>query len=284
MKISEFSKVTGITRKNLIFYDNTGLLTPAATDGRNNYRYYTYHQIDTANVITVLREIGMPLKEIKAYLKGRSPENLIHLLDMQKKLVQDKIRALTQISDMLDTRIDLTRKGLSLNGNIASIILDECEAVPVLLGPQLPEDSNILEGWYYLIDFYEFCRENKVICGLPTGMIISHADLMQGNTERPSRYYYRPKCGYGYPTNAYRPKGLYIIGQEYAEYAKSSNLYSRLFTYLKETGLEVCGDAYEEYLLDEISTTDPTQYLLQIAIHVRKNPIDKNCGQMQCNV
>ncbi len=268
MKISEFAQLTGITRRNLLFFDKIGLLSPSMVDKHNNYRYYTYHQIDTANVITVLREIGMPLKEIQEYLSGRSPENLIHLLETQKKIVQERINTLVQISDMLDTRIDMTEKGIRMDIN--SITLTECEPVQIFLGPELPADSHTSEGWYYLVQFYEFCRENNVILGLPTGTIISHGDLIQGNLTHPSRYYYRPLCGHNYPNNAQRPKGLYIIGQEYTEYDMSSKLYNRLFTYIRETGLKICGHAYEEYLLDEISTTDPTQYLLQIAIQVQK--------------
>ncbi len=270
MKISEFAQVTGITRRNLLFYDKIGLLSPTMIDENNKYRYYTYHQIDTANIITVLREIGMPLKEIKEYLCGRSPENLIHLLEAQKKIVREKIKTLIQISDMMDTRIDLTEKGQSADRNINSIILKECESTPVFLGPELPIDSHILDGWYYLVDFYQFCREHQVICGLPTGTIIAHTDLVRGNFSHPSRYYYRPVCGSSYPNNAEKPKGLYVIGQEHTEYAKSYNLYSRLYRYIEEAELKICGHAYEEYLLDEISTTDPTQYLLQVAIHVKK--------------
>lgn len=269
MKISEFAQVTGIARKKLIFYDKIGLLSPTTVNEQNKYRYYTYHQIDTANVITVLREIGMPLKEIKAYLCGRSPEKLIGMLDMQKKIVQEKIKTLMQINDMLDTRGDLIKKGLSADGNIDSIILKECGAMPILLGPELPADSHVLEGWYYLVDFYEFCRQNRVIRGLPTGTIISRADLLQGNTTHPSQYYYRPLSESSFPSNAQTPEGLYVIGQEHTEYAMTS-LYARLFRYIKDAGLRICGNAYEEYLLDEISTTDPAQYLLQIAIHVEK--------------
>ncbi|MEA4846004.1 MAG: MerR family transcriptional regulator [Clostridiaceae bacterium] len=270
MKISEFAQVTGIARRNLLFYDKIGLLSPAMIDENNKYRYYTYHQIDTANVITVLREIGMPLKEIKEYLYRRSPEKLIYLLETQKRIVQEKIKMLIQISDMMDTRIDLIEKGLSADINIDSISLKECEETPIFLGPELPADSHILAGWDYLIDFYEFCRENRVIRGLPTGTIINHADLIQGNFTRPSRYYYRSVSGSSYPNNAEKPKGLYVIGQEHTEYAKSYNLYTRLYSYIEETGLKICGHAYEEYLLDEISTTDPMQYLLQVAIHVQK--------------
>ncbi len=270
MKISEFAQATGITRRNLLFYDSIGLLSPAMIDENNKYRYYTYQQIDTASVITILREIGMPLKEIKAYLNERTPEKLIDMLDAQKKIVQDKIMMLAQISDMLDTRIDMAEQGVGADIDFDSIVLKECESTPIFLGPELSADSHLLEGWYYLVDFYNFCEENKVIRGLPTGTIISHTDLLQENTTHPSRYYYRPLNGSSYPTNAHKPKGLYVIGREHTEYAKTSNLYNRLFTFIKEANLKICGNAYEEFLLDEISSSNPTQYLLQISIHVQK--------------
>lgn len=270
MKISEFAQVTGITRRNLLFYDEIGLLSPAMIDENNHYRYYTYQQIDTANVINVLRETGMPLKKIKEYLRGRSPEKLIRMLDTQKKCVQEKIAVLLQTVGMLDTRIELTEQGLLAETDIDAITIKACEATPILLGPELPADSHILDGWYYLVDFYKFCEQNKVIRGLPTGTVISHADLIRRNTTHPSFYYYRPVDKHSYLTNAEKPKGLYVIGQERTEYAKSSNLYSRLFSYINEANLQICGNSYEEFLLDEISTTDATQYLLQASIHVCK--------------
>lgn len=269
MKISEFAQATGITRRNLLFYDKIGLLSPTMIDEHNSYRYYTLHQIDTANVITVMREIGMPLKGIKAYLSERSPENLIQLLEIQKKAVQEKIETLIQISDMMNTRIAIIEEGLRADMHINSIVLKECDQVPIFSGPELPADSHISEGWYYIIEFYKFCKEHQVIHGLPTGAIISHADLAQGNVSHPNRYYFRPVCASSYPHNAVKPKGFYVVGQEHTEYAKTHHLYSRLYQYIKEAELEICGDAYEEYLLDEISTTDPTQYLLQVSIHVR---------------
>jgi effector-binding domain-containing protein len=173
-----------------------------------------------------------------------------------------------QISDMLETRIAMTEKGRDVD--LPSIVLMECEAMPILLGPELPADSNVSRGWYYLVDFYKYCRENNIILGLPMGTIISHADLIRGNLMRPSRYYYRPVCEGSYPSNAQKPRGLYVIGHEHTECCMVSNLYTRLFNYVREAGLTICGNAYEEFLLDETSITDPTKYLLQIAIHVQK--------------
>lgn len=268
MKISEFAKVTGITRRNLLFYDKIGLLSPALMNQDNNYRYYTYQQIDTANVITVMRETGMSLKEIKEYLSSRSPARLIELLEQQKEIVQKKVQTLMQINDMLDTRISLTQSGLHAEKDISAIELKECRAIPILLGPELAEDSHILAGWYYLVQFYEFCRENQIIQGLPTGTIISKEDLLQGNYSHLSRYYHRPVCTSSCPTNSQIPCGLYVIGQEHTDYGQNMNLYTRLINYIDESKLTICGNAYEEYLLDEISTTEPEQYLLQIAIQV----------------
>lgn len=272
MKISEFAQVTGITRRNLLFYDEIGLLSPIMIDPHNRYRYYQYQQIDIANIITVLREIGMPLKEIKGYLTQRTPQELVKMMNEQKKMVQEKINTLIQVNDMLDTRIDMAKKGIDVNRNIDAIVLRECEAAPIFLGQKLSEDSpiHVLNGWYYLEDFYRFCEENKVIRGLPTSMIVSQADLLQENTDRFSYCYYRPINGSNYPTNAQKPKGLYVYGWEHTEYGKRENLYTRLFSYIKQAGLKICGNAYEEFLFDEISEIDPKQYLLEISIQVTK--------------
>ena len=44
MSIKEFSRLTGISRELLRFYDKIGLLTPESR-GENNYRYYGFQQI-----------------------------------------------------------------------------------------------------------------------------------------------------------------------------------------------------------------------------------------------
>ena len=67
LTISEFSKISEISRKALIFYDNIGLFSPEYT-APNGYRYYSHEQIYVISVITLLKELGMPLSEIKFYM------------------------------------------------------------------------------------------------------------------------------------------------------------------------------------------------------------------------
>ena len=58
LSISQFAHLSGIKRKNLIFYDEIGLFSPAHV-GENGYRYYSTRQFDTANLTWSLKEIGM---------------------------------------------------------------------------------------------------------------------------------------------------------------------------------------------------------------------------------
>ena len=73
-----FAKLCGVPKKTLLYYDEIGLFQPDHI-AENGYRYYSYRQFEVLSVILALREIGMPLKEIKEYIDNRNPENMIRL-------------------------------------------------------------------------------------------------------------------------------------------------------------------------------------------------------------
>ncbi|ULQ58520.1 helix-turn-helix domain-containing protein [Brucepastera parasyntrophica] len=111
LKISEFAALSGISRDTLLFFDKIGLLHPARTDPANGYRYYSYRQIDTASVINALRELGMPLKEIRAYLAARTPEKLESTFKNQKDRLEAQIAGLRKTQDIIDVRLALAEEG-----------------------------------------------------------------------------------------------------------------------------------------------------------------------------
>ncbi|MGL4345287.1 MAG: hypothetical protein ACRCTE_08825, partial [Cellulosilyticaceae bacterium] len=51
-------------------------------------------------------------------------------------------------------------------------------------------------------------------------------------------------------------------------YGESDHLYEKLFAFIKENDLRICGNAYEEYPLNELSTINPNDYCVKIEIHV----------------
>ena len=58
--IGQFSAIHGVTKKTLMWYDEIGLLKPAVI-GENGYRYYTYLQSPTLEIILMLRELNVSI-------------------------------------------------------------------------------------------------------------------------------------------------------------------------------------------------------------------------------
>jgi PPM family protein phosphatase len=76
MAIGEFSERSGLSAKRLRTYAAEGLLAPAAVDPDSGYRYYSPSQLAAACVIDALRQAGIRLSEIGAFMRHPSPAQL----------------------------------------------------------------------------------------------------------------------------------------------------------------------------------------------------------------
>ncbi|MBQ4065242.1 MAG: MerR family transcriptional regulator [Clostridia bacterium] len=74
MKIGDFAKLCHVSSRTLRFYDDAGILCAAKVDHESGYRYYLPEQIKTFENITMWKEIGFSLEEIKCLLKASSSE------------------------------------------------------------------------------------------------------------------------------------------------------------------------------------------------------------------
>jgi DNA-binding transcriptional MerR regulator len=68
LAISAFARRVGLTPSALRFYDDCGLLRPAEVDEQNGYRYYSPEQEARAALLRDLREIALPLAEVRVVL------------------------------------------------------------------------------------------------------------------------------------------------------------------------------------------------------------------------
>lgn len=89
MKINEVAQLVGITRKNIRFYEEQGLLAPQR-DRENGYRSYSEEDVQELRRIKLLRKLGVPLEEIRQIQQGRltlgeGMERHLALLERQKR-------------------------------------------------------------------------------------------------------------------------------------------------------------------------------------------------------
>ncbi|MFC8731594.1 MerR family transcriptional regulator [Luteimicrobium sp. NPDC057192] len=64
--IGEFSRMTHLTVKALRHYDAQGVLVPHHVDDVTGYRSYSVTQVPLAQVVRRLRDLGMPLDEVRS--------------------------------------------------------------------------------------------------------------------------------------------------------------------------------------------------------------------------
>ncbi len=69
MKINEVEALVGITKKNIRFYEEQGLLCPKR-NSENSYRDYGEEEVQTLQRIKLLRKLGVPIEEIRQMLCG----------------------------------------------------------------------------------------------------------------------------------------------------------------------------------------------------------------------
>lgn len=69
MKINEVEARAGITKKNIRFYEEQGLLSPRR-NAENGYREYTETEVEILRRIRLLRKLGVPIEEIRQMLQG----------------------------------------------------------------------------------------------------------------------------------------------------------------------------------------------------------------------
>lgn len=96
-KIGEVVKLTGISRKIILNYENNNLITPAMKDEDTGYRYYTADNITEIRFIRSLQNIGLSLNEINLYLADIENAHVF-------------IKRLTELRDSLDVSINILKR------------------------------------------------------------------------------------------------------------------------------------------------------------------------------
>jgi DNA-binding transcriptional MerR regulator len=92
LTISAFGRLVGLTPSALRFYDDCGLLRPAEVDEGNGYRYYAPEQEPRAALLRDLREIDLPLSEVRVVLDS-GPTEAAQVVTAHLRTVEGKADA-----------------------------------------------------------------------------------------------------------------------------------------------------------------------------------------------
>lgn len=116
MKINEVAHMTGLTKKAIHFYIKEELLQPE-TNADNGYYEFNDQDIQTLQNIALLRQLGMPVTEVKSMLNNpqMSCYYIHNLLENLRPELYDLMQKVQKLIYLLDT---LPRNTVPISGNV----------------------------------------------------------------------------------------------------------------------------------------------------------------------
>jgi DNA-binding transcriptional MerR regulator len=108
IKIGDFSRLSQVPISTLRYYDEVGLLRPAAVDETSGYRFYTLEQLPLLNRILALKWLGLSLDQIAQLLAKEVPTPHIRGMLLMKRLeLQQEVREVEERLSRVETRLKM---------------------------------------------------------------------------------------------------------------------------------------------------------------------------------
>ncbi|XVV15450.1 MerR family transcriptional regulator [Actinoplanes sp. CA-131856] len=253
LTIGEFATLTHLSVRTLRRYHEAGLLEPRTVDPSSGYRYYSPEQIPAAQVIHRLRELDVPLAEVRSILATDDPRKRADLVTAHLHRLEDEL--------------DRTRRAVA---SLRRLLTPDPEDLAVTLRSEPPRTVAAVEG---LVD------SHRVLPWYAESMRTLDARYPPGERTGPPGGLYANELfttGKGrmtvfHPVRTPHPDDrLELPPTELAVTVHQGPhddievTYSRLGAWVVEHALAVNGPVHETYLIGPRDTLTPTAWRTEI--------------------
>lgn len=265
-KIGEISKIYGIGRDSLMYYEDIGILKPFRD--KNGYRMYKLSDIWRLNLIKELRSLNFPMKKIKEYLDDRNIESTKEILNTEISLIDEKIEELLSYKENIMKRLD------TISYELKNIKLYEIELVYINKRKALELNANITkdEEFDFLIQKLQKDYENRftILGNNNIGSSFCLDKIKQGiYNEFKSVFCFLEDEEEIY--NIIFNEGYYLTLTYKGKYKNNKHYINKMFKYIEEKGYKIISDPIEIYKIDIHETEDINEFITEIQI-----PVDIN--------
>ncbi|HEX4451194.1 MAG TPA: MerR family transcriptional regulator [Kofleriaceae bacterium] len=258
LTVGDFSRATQLTIKTLRHYHEIGLLDPASVDPQTSYRYYSAQQIPQAQVIRRLRDLDMPVAEVKAVLAAtdaadRSALINKHLERLETELVRTRAAVESLRAILMRPSYAVTHKTVPATSAIAiRATLDRGE---------------LLAWWHGAIGELHATARAQRLAGTLGGLY----DTALFSEARGEAIVFVPLAPSAKPQLAGRIEPFEVPAAELALVTHAGShdgidaAYGELGAYVAAHEIAVDGPLREYYVRDPIDARDPADWLTEIA-------------------
>ena len=265
-KIGEISKIYGIGRDSLMYYEDIGILKPFRD--KNGYRMYKLSDIWRLNLIKELRSLNFQMKKIKEYLDDRNIESTKEILNKEIILIDEKIEELLSYKQNIMKRLD------TINDELRNLKLYEIDLVYINKRKSRELNANITkdEEFDFLIQKLQKDYENRftILGNNNIGSSFCLDKIKQGiYNEFKSVFCFLEDEEEIY--NIIFNEGYYLTLTYKGKYKNNKHYINKMFKYIEEKGYKIISDPIEIYKIDIHETEDINEFITEIQI-----PVDIN--------
>lgn len=259
----ELAKLMHVTKNTLFHYDQIGLFSPEiVTD--NEYRYYSLQQLEVLDAILLLKDLGMPLKEIRTFLEQRNPKRLLTLFEDEQTQIEKQIRHLKKQRQWIQYKSKKLQNCLQADMEVPYI--KERPAMYYLIRSFSSESETIfVEKIAELSELYESRNHN---IRYEIGYIQYERDIQK---KRYNNYQnvillmqQRPK-DVMYSTF---PKGEYLTMYFKGHWRGIGAAYEKMLTYAAEHHLTLAEQYLETSEIDRLAVEREEEFVTEISVQI----------------
>jgi DNA-binding transcriptional MerR regulator len=267
-RIGEFSKLSQVTVKTLRYYDKIGLLTPAQVDRFTSYRYYSADQLPRLNRILALKGLGLSLDQIARLLEDDLPPDQIRgMLRLKQMEIQEQLDTegarLARVEQRLrhiEQEETMPRQEVALKEVPSQAVASVRDVIPTY------GDVGQLFG-----EIFAYLGQHRVSPSGPPATIYHDEDFREQDVDvevvvpvaspapEGERVKTRDLCG-GHMACVVHQGGYGTIG----------GTYGQVMGWIEANDYHIAGPPREIYLKGPESGDDPSTYVTEIRIPVKR--------------
>ena len=262
----EFAKLCHTTKETLFHYDSIGLLKPKIVK-ENGYRYNLSSQYFEFDLIKVLQEVKMSLKEIKAFMIQRNSENFVNTLNEKYLQLEEEKKRIEEMQYRIQQAISMTKYGVETKHMVP--FLQECleeHLLTITLPDHYMSDREMMG---YMSQQLEYCAQHRLTEELPLGTIIYHDQFLKRDYHE-NMYFLKLRQPFDDIHYVMKPKGLYATILHAGFYDTIDESFEKLFEFVEQEGYQMIGNAYEYEIHNYFTVQDTDEYLISLSIQVEK--------------
>jgi len=261
-KINEISKLYGIGKDSIRYYEKLGILKPRRDV--NGYRLYNLKEMYKMNMIRDLRSLDFTMEQIKDYLDNQCVSHTLEMLNQEKEYLQKEQKILKLREKRIHERIVDINQSLQVKTDKIVIKTIE-ERYCVQMNEHITRDEEV----DFLVKKLEQKHEEKIrdFGNQTIGAFYDMEDVIWGDASVYESIFFVLEM----KTKDYDfilPKGKYLSYYFRGTYEQNQECCEKVLKYAKENNLENDGKLFEFYHIDNRDTIDEREFLTEIQLRL----------------